>query len=151
VGDKFAAQLSVAPRFCETCQRHTTQHSPVIPLANSAPEGKKPNRSCGGVCGRSNCLDSGFRRQYSIGPCFVDFICLEAKLIIEVDGSQHADEKQQDESRTAFLCAQGYRVHRFWNFEVIGQIDSVVERITAALEQTPSPKQQHEGMRRLRR
>ena len=78
-----------------------------------------------------------FRRQHSVGPFFVDFICLEASLIIEVDGSQHADRKEQDQSRDEFLRASGYRVLRFWNFEVLSHVDSVVERIAEVLRPTP--------------
>jgi very-short-patch-repair endonuclease len=78
-----------------------------------------------------------FRRQYSIGPFFADFVCLEAKLIIEVDGSQHADQMECDESRSEFLRGMGYTVLRFWNFEVIGEIDQVVQRIADALEGVP--------------
>ena len=70
-----------------------------------------------------------FRRQYSIGPFFVDFVCLEARLIIEVDGAQHTEQEEQDQSRSQFLQAKGYRVLRFWNFEVMSDVDSVVERI----------------------
>ena len=81
-----------------------------------------------------------FRRQYSIGPFFVDFICLKARLIVEVDGSQHAEQKEQDESRSEFLRAKGYNLLRFWNFEVLSQIDSVVERIAEVLKQTPRAK-----------
>jgi very-short-patch-repair endonuclease len=77
-----------------------------------------------------------FRRQYSIAPFFVDFICLEARLIIEVDGSQHADREAQDLSRSAFLRTEGYRVLRFWNFEVTSNVDSVVQRIAEVLRQT---------------
>jgi very-short-patch-repair endonuclease len=78
-----------------------------------------------------------FRRQYSIGPFFVDFICLEADLIIEVDGSQHAEQEQRDESRSAFLRGYGCRVLRFWNFDVMSDVDSVVQRIAEVLRHTP--------------
>ena len=78
-----------------------------------------------------------FRRQYSIGPFFVDFICLEAGLIVELDGSQHADQKEKDQNRDEFLRASGYRVLRFWNFEVLSHVDSVVERIAEVLRQAP--------------
>jgi very-short-patch-repair endonuclease len=74
-----------------------------------------------------------FRRQYSIGPYFVDFICLEAKLIIELDGAQHVDQKEQDESRSDFLRTSGYHVLRFWNSEVLADVDSVAERIAEVL------------------
>ena len=82
-----------------------------------------------------------FRRQLSIGPFFVDFVCLEAKLLIEVDGSQHADEREQDESRSAFLRSNGYRVLRFWNSDVMSDVDSVVQRIAEVLRQTPRARQ----------
>jgi very-short-patch-repair endonuclease len=83
-----------------------------------------------------------FRRQYSIGPFFVDFVCLRARLILEVDGSQHADQEKQDESRSEFLGTNGYTVLRFWNFEVMSDIDSVLERIAEVLEQTPKAEHQ---------
>jgi very-short-patch-repair endonuclease len=83
-----------------------------------------------------------FRRQYSIGPFIVDFISLEARLIVEVDGSQHADQKEQDQSRSEFLRASGYEVLRFWNFEVLSACDSVVERIAEVLWQTPRRAEQ---------
>ncbi len=74
-----------------------------------------------------------FRRQYSIGPFFVDFICLDANLIVELDGAQHADQKEKDQSRSDFLRTNGYEMLRFWNSEVIGDVDSVVERIAEVL------------------
>jgi very-short-patch-repair endonuclease len=77
-----------------------------------------------------------FRRQYSIWPFFVDFICLEADLIVEVDGSQHAEQEQRDERRSAFLSTYGCGVLRFWNSEVLSDVDSVVERIVEALSNT---------------
>jgi very-short-patch-repair endonuclease len=78
-----------------------------------------------------------FRRQFSIGPFFVDFVYLEAKLTIEVDGSQHADEREHNERRSAFLRTNGYRVLRFWNFDVLSDVDSVVEQIAEVLRQAP--------------
>jgi very-short-patch-repair endonuclease len=78
-----------------------------------------------------------FRRQYSTGPFFADFVCLEADLVIELDGSQHADQKDRDEKRTEFLRAAQYTVLRFWNHEVIGEIDQVVQRIADVLEAVP--------------
>jgi very-short-patch-repair endonuclease len=78
-----------------------------------------------------------FRRQYSIGPFFADFVCLEAELVIELDGSQHADQKDRDEPRSEFLRDAQYTVLRFWNHEVIGEIDQVVQRIADAMEAVP--------------
>ena len=56
-----------------------------------------------------------FRRQRPVGPYIVDFVCLEVKLIVEVDGGQHSDNKLYDEARDHWLKSQGYRVLRFWN------------------------------------
>jgi len=75
-----------------------------------------------------------FRRQHPIGPFFADFFCPEAKLIIEIDGSQHADELARDQNRTEFLRNAGYDVLRFWNHEISSEIDAVVQRIADALE-----------------
>ncbi|QNK71113.1 endonuclease domain-containing protein [Variovorax sp. PAMC26660] len=84
--------------------------------------------------------DHKFRRQRSIGPYFADFACLEAKLIVELDGGQHVDAAPYDGNRTRFLEAQGYRVLRFWNNEVLTQTDAVRERILQALqEDNPHP------------
>jgi very-short-patch-repair endonuclease len=77
-----------------------------------------------------------FRRQHPIGPFFVDFFCNEAKLVVEIDGSQHADELADDKSRTEFLRDAGYGVLRFWNHEINSQIDTVLQRIADALEQS---------------
>src|SRR4051812_21019614 len=56
-----------------------------------------------------------FRRQHSIGPYIADFVCLEKRLVIELDGSQHADQIAYDESRTVFLSSRGFRVIRIWD------------------------------------
>ena len=77
-----------------------------------------------------------FRRQHPIGPFFADFFCPEAKLVIEIDGSQHADELARDESRNGFLRDAGYRVLRFWNHEIRAEIDAVMQRIADALEKS---------------
>ena len=77
-----------------------------------------------------------FRRQQPIGPFFTDFLCPEAKLVVEIDGSQHANELARDESRTEFLRDAGYNVLRFWNHEIRSEIDTVVQRIADALEQS---------------
>ena len=70
-----------------------------------------------------------FRRQRPIGRYIVDFICLEAKLIVELDGGQHATSDEYDKSRTAFLESLGYRVVRFWNNEVTENMDGVLQRL----------------------
>ncbi|SRR6266481_4775323 len=73
-----------------------------------------------------------FRRQAPVGPYIVDFICLEQKLIVEVDGGQHARDPA-DSARTAWLEKEGYRVLRFWNNEALAYPEGVVERIRSAL------------------
>ncbi len=82
-----------------------------------------------------------FRRQHPIGGFVVDFVCLAEKLIIEVDGGQHAQNVEADSERTAWLEARGYRVLRFWNNDVLGNIDGVLQVIqsTLALRQPPPP------------
>ena len=79
-----------------------------------------------------------FTRQFAIGPYVADFVCREAALIVEVDGGQHADSAR-DERRTAFLCAQGYSVLRFWNNEVLANLEGVRSSIASTLALDPSP------------
>jgi very-short-patch-repair endonuclease len=80
-----------------------------------------------------------FRRQVVIEPYIVDFACLEVKLIVEADGGQHTDQMAYDARRTARLEGMGYRVLRFWNHEILGELQSVLEQIESALNETPSP------------
>ncbi|HEY3776906.1 MAG TPA: endonuclease domain-containing protein [Rhizomicrobium sp.] len=81
-----------------------------------------------------------FRRQQPIGPYFADFFCPSAKLIIELDGSQHADEAhlESDALRTNWLQSRGYAVLRFWNNEVMKSPESVLETIFQNLERQTS-------------
>jgi len=74
-----------------------------------------------------------FRRQHSLGPYIVDFICIEKKLIIEVDGGQHDDNKFYDSKRDKWLENKGFRVLRFWNNEVLTYIENVKEVIAGEL------------------
>ena len=77
-----------------------------------------------------------FRRQHAIGPYIIDFVCERKKLIIELDGSQHAEIKNEeyDKKRTLFLEAHGYKVLRFWNSVVFTEIEGVLETILNALD-----------------
>lgn len=77
-----------------------------------------------------------FRRQFPLGPYIVDFVCLDARLIIEVDGGQH-QESPEDRRRDAWLSAQGFRVLRFWNNDVMNDLYAVSERIWAELHPHP--------------
>ena len=84
---------------------------------------------------RKNGLGVKFNRQYVIYDYIVDFICLEKKLIIEIDGGYHlqGEQPERDEERTAELMAQGFKVLRFSNEEVLCNIDSVLEQISKVL------------------
>ncbi len=81
-----------------------------------------------------------FRRQEVIEPYIVDFVCLDAKLIIEADGGQHAEQIAYDARRTSELETMGYRVMRFWNHEILKELHSVLEQIQSALIEIPSPQ-----------
>jgi very-short-patch-repair endonuclease len=78
-----------------------------------------------------------FRRQQILHPYIVDFICFEHRLIVEADGSQHADSRS-DGRRDAFLRSQGFRVLRFWNHHILGESESVAAALFAALA-SPHP------------
>ena len=71
----------------------------------------------------------GFRRQMPIGGFIVDFACPEHKLVVEVDGSQHAANDAHDQARTAYLEQHGWQVLRFWNDDVLNDIDNVCTHI----------------------
>ena len=80
--------------------------------------------------------DNKFRRQAPIGPYIVDFVCVEKKLIVEVDGWTHSSESEIliDQRRTAFLNTQGYKVIRFQNIEIKEGLDQVLTLIAEALK-----------------
>ena len=78
-------------------------------------------------------LDRRFRRQHKLGPYIVDFVCPDAWLIVELDGSQHIEQVAYDSARTEFLQSQGYRVIRFWNNDVLLRVDDVLHAIVEAL------------------
>ena len=80
-----------------------------------------------------------FNTQFPIGPFICDFVSRGAKLVIEVDGGQHSDSERADAARTRHIEQQGYRVIRFWNNDVLGNIDGVVAEIERVLADTPSP------------
>ncbi|MES2883993.1 MAG: endonuclease domain-containing protein [Pseudomonadota bacterium] len=81
-----------------------------------------------------------FKRQKPVGPYIVDFICLEHGLAIEVDGGQHNEDQAYDQRRSRYLAAEGLRVLRFWNDEVLRDTDAVLEQIRLVIEsEAPSP------------
>ena len=89
-----------------------------------------------------------FRRQHLIGNSIVDFCCLRSRLIIEVDGSQHAEEAEIDAARTARLEAQGYKVIRFWSHEILGNLEGMLTIIAEALREDlsgPGPDSEAES------
>lgn len=83
-------------------------------------------------------LGCKFVRQLPVGPFIADFACREADLIIELDGGQHADNAS-DEQRTQVLAQHGYAVIRFWNGDILTNIDGVLEAIAGYLAKAPSP------------
>jgi len=83
---------------------------------------------------------SKFRRQHPIGQYYADFACPEKKLVIEVDGGQHATNEDADKRRSESLAASGYRVLRFWNHDVLTDVETILEKILCSLcEEAPSP------------
>lgn len=91
---------------------------------------------------RRNSLEGiKFKRQHPIGPYIVDFVTLENMLVVEVDGGQHNEPlmMEEDKERTAWLEKKGYRVLRFWNTDVLTNIEGVYEVIRQALVLDDSP------------
>lgn len=84
---------------------------------------------------RNDQLGVTFRRQHAVGNYIPDFCCPKAKLIIELDGSQHLEQEEYDEERTEYLKSQGYKVICFWNNDVMNNIDGVILAIIHALEE----------------
>jgi very-short-patch-repair endonuclease len=80
-----------------------------------------------------------FRRQQPIGRYIVDFVCLDRKLIVELDGGQHANATEYDAARTQWLENQGFTVLRFWNNDIMSNIEGVLTRIVETLSPSPQP------------
>ena len=78
-----------------------------------------------------------FRRQVPIGPYVADFLAAEHRLILEIDGGQHASQRDYDERRTSWLAERGYRVVRFWSNEVLSNTEGVLESIRLSLQKGP--------------
>jgi very-short-patch-repair endonuclease len=96
-----------------------------------------------------NLVAAKFRRQVPIGNYIVDFCCLDRRLIVELDGGQHAEQEDADALRSRFLAEKGFRVLRFWNEQVLNGTEFVVEEILAEIAadaRVPSP-----GARNARR
>ena len=87
---------------------------------------------------RNDQLGVNFRRQHAIGNYIPDFVCIEKKLIVELDGSQHLEQQEYDQERTKYLNSLGYKVIRFWNNAVMKDLDGVILAILHALEDEAS-------------
>ena len=85
--------------------------------------------------------DLKFKRQQPLGLYIVDFVCFEVRLIVEADGGHHAEQVEYDKLRDDCLRSQGFTVLRFWNNEILTNIEGVLERILAVCEEnSPSPQ-----------
>jgi very-short-patch-repair endonuclease len=74
-----------------------------------------------------------FRRQIWLGEYIADFVCIERKLIVEIDGGQHAERRDYDERRTAALSERGFRVVRYWNTDVLTNLEGVLSDLLKQL------------------
>ena len=86
-----------------------------------------------------NLMNLKFKRQVPIGDYIVDFLCYEKNLIIEVDGGQHAEQQVYDQKRKKWLESQGFKVIRFWNHDVLKNLDGVAEKILECCGEDPHP------------
>jgi very-short-patch-repair endonuclease len=86
-----------------------------------------------------------FRRQHPFGDYILDFVSMDAGLVVEVDGGQHAANRDADQMRTRALEEAGFRVLRFWNHEVLKELDAVKDAIYRALQPHPHPSLPPEG------
>jgi very-short-patch-repair endonuclease len=86
-----------------------------------------------------------FRRQHRVGPYVLDFVCLEAGLAVELDGSQHQEAREEDARRTAYLGSLGLKVLRFWDNAVLLETESVLTTILDALGPSPQPSPRTRG------
>ncbi len=125
-----------------------TYRSPLTPLAKSLRRRPTdPEKRLWTRLRKRQLRGLRFRRQRPIGPYVVDFCCLEPKLIIEVDGGQHGRQVQEDGRRTRLLQQSGYRVVRFWNHEVLQNLNGVMTQIDTEIIALGAA----EGERRKRR
>jgi very-short-patch-repair endonuclease len=92
-----------------------------------------------------------FRRQQPIGIYIVDFICLEKRVVVEIDGGQHTEQSDYDTQRDRWLREQGFTVLRFWNHEVLQNLESVADKIYQTVKSTPFLSPSPQGGRRQKR
>ena len=86
-----------------------------------------------------------FRRQQVVGQYIADFVCLEPKLVIELDGGQHSWQTEYDDERSSYLNKHGFKVLRFWNNDVLKDTESVLEYIWLELSKSPLPEGEGQG------
>lgn len=114
----------------------------LLPLAKRMRhEPTEAERRLWSVLRASRMNGAKFRRQEQIGDYIADFVCFKARLIVEADGAQHA-ESASDRKRDEWLMSQGFRILRFWNNDILSNLDGVAETIRAKLESplpNPSP------------
>jgi len=89
--------------------------------------------------------DIKFRRRYPIGPYFADIACIDKKLVLEIDGGQHDPLSKNEKTRTEYLEKDGFRVLRFWNNEVLGNIEGVMAVIAENINTPPLPPRSRGG------
>jgi very-short-patch-repair endonuclease len=111
--------------------------SPLIPRAKALRRNMTPHEAKVWVCLRAWRVDGlKFRRQVPLGPYIVDFACFHPKVVMEIDGGQHAldGHAARDAQRDTWLRGQGFVVFRAWNFEVHADVDAVMEGLRAVID-----------------
>jgi very-short-patch-repair endonuclease len=106
----------------------TLAHARRLRRDMTEPEKRLWNRLCDDQIGGHH-----FRRQVPLGPYIADFCCLRSKLVVEVDGESHTELSEAEARRARWMRAEGYRVLRFWNNEVMENVEGAVEQIAQAL------------------
>ena len=96
---------------------------------------------------RNDKLGVKFRRQHAIGNYIPDFVCIKKKLIVELDGSQHLEQVEYDTERTKHFETLGYKVIRFWNNQIMNDINGVIKAIQFALEDKTQAQKSHKRRR----
>ncbi len=89
--------------------------------------------------------DTEFRRQQPIGNYIVDFVSFDEKLIVELDGGQHFEDKKRDQKRDNWFIGEGFKVLRFWNNDVLRNTECVLETIMKEISPSPTPSPQGRG------
>ena len=130
-----------------TTRSHASFQSTERARVRCARSRPKPNANCGGI------YVIGWHRpprifgvKFDLGRYIVDFASHSLKIVIEIDGGQHATQHKQDaDANEVSMSREGYRVLRFWNNDVLGNIDGVLEVIQSACLTTPTPAPPHKG------